>query len=419
MMFPKTERDILAIVVQYQQLARILFENLAADDFEGEGRLVFEAIRECLEKKLPFDFTTLFDLLINEVSGVYISSMMDVPLGIYSEIAEQVLRDKITFIKREKTKHELLKKIDACARFGRARDIDFDEIIELAQRGKFVEVKSEDSSFAAAYGRYIEWKNTKPTYVSLGFPSLDKLTDDFQGGEIITIMARTTVGKTWLALNILAHLMDGTNRDDTGFFSLEMTKAPLVERLLQIHFGLSREELRKRIEDRNLDEEEFLKRYSSIKVYELVYSVAEIERLIKKDGLSIAFVDFLQLIKAGAGGTSYEITTNKIVDLKELAKNNNVTIFLVVQISRKGAGGWEPVSIDMARESGAIEELSDFIIGVWDPSLKPGLDDSILADFEGKLSLKLLKNKRGPGKFIEARFLKDSGRIIEIDRTTV
>jgi KaiC/GvpD/RAD55 family RecA-like ATPase len=418
MMFPETERMVLAIIVEYQQLAPILFENLTADDFEGDAKLIFKTIKERLEKKLFLDFSTLYDLLINEVSGVYISSMMDALMGIYPG-EEQVLREKITFLKAEKGKHELLKEIDAYARLGRARDIDFDKIIELAQRGKFVQVKSEDSSFAAAYKEYIESKKTTPTQISMGFPSFDKLTGDFQRGEIIAIMARTTVGKTWLALNILSHLMAGVNRNDVGFFSLEMAKAPLIERMLQIHFDLSREELRKRIGDRNLGEEEFLKRYNSIKVYELVYSVAEIERLVKKDGLRIVFVDFLQLIKAGLGNTSYEITTNKIVDLKELAKNSGLTIFLLVQISRKGASGEEPVTIDMARESGAIEELSDFIVGVWDPSLNPGLDESHLAKYQGKLFMRLLKNKRGPTKFIEAKFLKDSRRIIEIDRAIV
>jgi replicative DNA helicase len=423
MICPETERAILATVIEYSRcrpnLIDILFENCAEGDFKDvSANLIFKALRDLVEKKSAFDFSTIIDLLKGQVSEAYFSSMLDRIKDTYEGIAEQFLKEKINFLKGRYAQAALLKKIESLAR-GNINVIDWDKIGEIVEKAKLVHVKNEDSSFRAAYQEYVSWKETKRTCVNTGFPTFDKLTDDYQYGEIIAIMARTTVGKTFLGLNILSHLMNSEQKNKIGFFSLEMEKGPLTERMLQIYFDLSRHEVHSRRMIGGLGEDEFLKKYDPLKVYKFVYSVAEIERLVERDGLKIIFIDFLQLVKAGSGSGAYEITTNKIVDLKELAKNRGLIIFLLVQTSRKGGGGWEQVTIDMPRESGAIEEISDFIIGLWDPNLNPRATEKQRANSRGNLYMKLLKNKRGPTAFIEAKFSKDSGRILEIEGQNV
>jgi replicative DNA helicase len=415
----ETEKSILATVIEYSRscpnLIDILFKNCAEGDFKDmNANLIFKGLGDFVERKSAFDFATIMDLLKGKVGEAYFTSMLDCLRGTYEGIAEQFLREKISWLKGRYAQVALLKEIDDLAREN-INIIDWDKIGEIAQKAKLVRVKSEDSSFRAAYREYVSWKETKRTCVNTGFPTFDKLTDDYQYGEIIAIMARTTVGKTFLGLNILSHLINSAQENKIGFFSLEMDKGPLAERMMQIYFNLSRHEVHSQRMAGGLNEDEFLKRHDSLRVYKFVYSVAEIERLVEKDGLKIIFIDFLQLIKAGSGSGSYEVTTNKIVDLKELAKNRGLIIFLLVQISRKGGGGWEKVTIDMARESGAIEEICDFIIGMWDPNLNPRVTEKQRAESQGNLYMKLLKNKRGPTVFVEAKFSRDSGRILEIE----
>jgi len=67
------------------------------------------------------------------------------------------------------------------------------------------------------------------------------------------------------------------------------------------------------------------------------------------------------------------------------------------------------VTIDMARESGTIEEDSDFIIGCWQPWLKDQHDEY----WNGKMCMQLLKNKRGQIAGCEFGFDYKSGRIWE------
>ncbi|GAH69786.1 unnamed protein product, partial [marine sediment metagenome] len=255
------------------------------------------------------------------------------------------------------------------------------------------------------------WKERRSTNIVTGFPTFDKFTDSYDYGELVSVMGRTTTAKTWTALNILSRLIPHVD-EKIGFFSMEMAKSALVERMMQLHFGLSRYDVYKERIARRIDEKEFFDLHQDLNIYGRVYSVKEVERLVDRDGLKIIFLDYLQLMKMGEGKSIYEKTTYRMQETKEMAKNKGVMVFLMVQLSRKAEGGWVPVSIDMARESGSIEESSDFIIGTWDPSLKEGAP----AKYDGQLRMKLLKNKRGPTIGITCSFSKVSGRIYELEK---
>ena len=228
-------------------------------------------------------------------------------------------------------------------------------------------------------------------------------------------MGRTTTGKTFVSINILNSIINKTNVN-IGYFSLEMSKATLVERMMQIHFDQSRFEISRMVKEKILFHDDFLEKYKDLKVYGRIYSVSDISRLVERDGLKIIFIDFLQLIRKTRGKSLYENVTHQIEELKELAKNKGVVIFLLIQLSRKGEGGWIPVTIDMARDSGTIEENCDFLIGIWNPSLYPDIDDESTEEWKGKLAIKLLKNKRGITIGTTCSFNSDTGKIYEIKK---
>ena len=229
----------------------------------------------------------------------------------------------------------------------------------------------------------------------------------------MSILARTTVGKTFLSLKVVQEIPRELYQA-TGFFSFEMPKPAIIERMLQTYFSLWREDLAKQINE--LDTNDFLEKYEKLKLYTYPYTVNEIAKIIERDKLKIIFIDFLQLIKdEEANGSPYERTSKKMQSLKHLAMGQDVLIFLLVQLSRKAGSGWETVTIDSARESGQIEELSDFIIGAWNPSLNPNLGEVKKQMLEGSLRLALLKNKRGPTASVEVDFSQRSGKIYELE----
>src|SRR4029079_17482125 len=68
------------------------------------------------------------------------------------------------------------------------------------------------------------------TGVPSGFDDIDRKTRGFQGGDLIIVAARPSMGKTSLVLNICQHV--ATHGGVAGFFSLEMSKEQLFMRML-------------------------------------------------------------------------------------------------------------------------------------------------------------------------------------------
>ncbi len=87
------------------------------------------------------------------------------------------------------------------------------------------------------------------TGVPSGFKDLDELTLGFQPSELIVIAARPSMGKTAFVLNIAAHaaadsLQSDGERGGVAFFSLEMSKESLVQRLLSAEAAVDSHRLR-------------------------------------------------------------------------------------------------------------------------------------------------------------------------------
>ena len=83
----------------------------------------------------------------------------------------------------------------------------------------------------------------------------------------------------------------------------------------------------------------------------------------------IIMIDFIQLIKSTNKGSSYERMTEVITKIKHLAKNTNSLVISVSQLSREAQDGSVPVRLHMLRDSGALEEQSDYVVGAWRPEL--------------------------------------------------
>lgn len=403
-----TERAVLAIAIQYPEHIETVLANCDDGFFKWpENQKIYETIKDLHEGKSLTDWETITDLLKGEIHATWFMAMQDTLRGTYPMGLEALLLGKIKIVKEERAKKAILSEIEKELQ-GHAPD--FDRILELANKGKVIRLIQEEADFQTAYDAYIDWKERRPTNITTGFPTFDNLTDNYDFGEIITIMGREITGKTFCALNILERLLDHVT-DKIGFFSLEMSKASITERIMQLFYGLSRWELKRKRDINELDEKPFLEKYENLNVYSRVYTVKEIERLVRRDGLKIVFIDFLQLIKDDTGRGLYEQASSNMREIKELAKNNEVVVFLLSQLSRKSEGPWAQVTLGMARDSGHIEQDSDFIIAVWDPWLQEGAGE----EWADKIMLKLIKNKRGMTKGIECRRDRSTGKLYELE----
>ena len=243
--------------------------------------------------------------------------------------------------------------------------------------------------------------------VFCGFTPIDERVGGFRRGELITFMARPTVGKTFLLLNIVHYLKSSNHR--VGFFSLEMPLSAVTERMMQIHDERGWRSITA-WDAREQDNSKFIAAYKNTSIHTRMYSVPEISRIVENEKADVVFIDFLGLIKPSREFKSpYERVSATFIELKAMAKERNVVVFLASQLSRLGGDGTQPVTLDSARDSGQVEELSDFIVGCWRPML-----NSMDSDDKKKMVLALKKNKRGD---TVTRFftLEPTGKILESD----
>jgi len=398
-MLYETEKTVLALAITYPDLMEILIHERRPGMFaHPEAVKTFDLILEIKGDERAVDWDRLIDRGAGVISGSYFVAIQDKQLLVIPKHGlREYFVEKVMELKRDVVKKELGKIIERPT----LSETEHREILSVLDG---IEHKSdtEPSDISIALDEYSEWKSREHTGISLGFPTIDNHTGDFSPGEVVAIMARTFVGKTFVALNSLHSMRAKFSQVKMGMFSMEMSKAPLAERMMQINSNVSRHD----IEDDHQDS--LSTAYQGLHIYSKVYSVAEIGETVKRDKLSVIFIDHLQLVK-GQGSSLYEKTTRIMQDLKTLAKEYGIVLFILVQLSRKAGEGKDAVTLDMARDSGAIEEHSDFILALWN------LEREVKGELVSKDSraMRLLKNKRGSTIGIKVHFNPDTGRMIE------
>jgi replicative DNA helicase len=247
------------------------------------------------------------------------------------------------------------------------------------------------------------------TGVPTGFADLDELTSGFQPADLVVIAARPSMGKTALTLNIAQHAAIEA-QVPTAFFSLEMSKESLVQRMLTSEARVDAQRLRKGM----LRDDDFprLARaagiLSSAPVYiddtpgiTMLEMRSKARRLKAEADLGLIVVDYLQLMQGPANSESRQQEVSMISrGLKSLAKELSVPVVALSQLSRApeqraGEDKGRPQLSDL-RESGAIEQDSDVILFIYRPEVYFGPVDKDGNSLEGRAEIIVGKQRNGP-----------------------
>ncbi len=205
------------------------------------------------------------------------------------------------------------------------------------------------------------------TGVATGFKELDEMTSGFQPSELIIVAARPSMGKTAFTLNIAQYAAIEHNVP-VAFFSLEMSKESLVQRMLTSEARIDAQRLRKGM----LRDDDFprLARAAGILSSAPVWiddtpgiSILEMRskaRRLKADaGIGMVIVDYLQLMAGPSNSESRQQEVSQISrGLKALAKELGVPVVALSQLSRapeQRTGDNKRPQLSDLRESGAIE----------------------------------------------------------------
>lgn len=212
------------------------------------------------------------------------------------------------------------------------------------------------------------------TGLATGFKDFDRITAGLQPSDLILLAARPSMGKTALVLNIAQHVAV-REKKTVAFFSLEMSKEQLVQRLLcsdapidsqRLRIGeLLDEDWRRLVNaaDRLSSSKIFIDDKPGITVMEMR---AKARRLKSEHGLDLLVIDYLQLMQGSSGSSRNENRQQEISEisrsLKALARELNVPIIALSQLSRSVEARQikRPMLSDL-RESGSLEQDADLV----------------------------------------------------------
>lgn len=259
----------------------------------------------------------------------------------------------------------------------------------------------------------------KLTGVASGFYDLDNIyTNGFQKSDLIIIAARPAMGKTSFVLNIAQNVALRENVP-VAIFSLEMSHDQLTLRLL----GAEAEVDASRIKTGDLSSKDWEKlavamdKFSQSKIYiddtagvTITDLRAKCRRLaMAEKDLGLIVIDYLQLIE----GTGREDRMQQISSisrgLKILAKELNVPILALSQLSRavESRNDKRPMLSDL-RESGSIEQDADIVMFIYrDDYYKTAESEEELSEKavnKGKAEIIVAKNRNGPVGSVELLF---------------
>ncbi len=211
-----------------------------------------------------------------------------------------------------------------------------------------------------------------------GYDEMDKVLCGLRGGQLITIAARTSVGKTTLAMNISEYLVM-TEKVPVAFFSLEMSEDELNTRMLSSYIGVNMQSFI----NHEYDEQQRMqvidqaaKAIPTLNAAPLVINSrtditisqirAEARRMVKNKGIKAVVVDYLQLVKPnGRGGNRVQDVGEISRGLKRMALELDVPVLALAQLNRAVENENRAPRLADLRESGSIEADSDVVMMIY------------------------------------------------------
>ncbi|WP_138753999.1 replicative DNA helicase [Paenibacillus sinopodophylli] len=421
-----------AILLQSEALITAMERVRSEDFYSGPHRQIYEAMVEIAENNQPVDLVTLTahlqdQHLLEEIGGVsYLAKLANsVPTAANVDYYAQIVEEK-SMLRR------LIRTATNIVSDGYANSEDVGVLLGDAEK-KILEISNRrsGSGFISIRDVLMEvFEKVEQLYqdkggttgIPSGFTDLDRMTAGFQRSDLIIVAARPSVGKTAFALNV-AQNVGVRARETVAIFSLEMSAAQLVQRMICAEANVDAQRMRTGHLEGD-DWEKLTMAIGSLSEAQIFIddtpgiNVAEIRakcrRLKKEKGLGMIMIDYLQLISGrGKAGENRQQEVSEISrTLKQIARELEVPVIALSQLSRgvEQRQDKRPMMSDL-RESGSIEQDADIVSFLY-------RDDYYDKESEKKdiIEIIIAKQRNGPVGTVELVFLKKYNKFVSIDR---
>ncbi len=379
---------------------------IAAEDFyRNEHRDIFSVIRALGNSGGPIDVITAAEALessgsLERIGGLgYLGSLTQNTPSIanikrYAEIVkERALQRRLLAMAVEIQSQCMAPGADIAEIIGRADAT----MVQLMDTGNDEPASLDDCLMDAINDIDDRATGHRRSGLQVGFPDLDELTGGLEPGQLVIVAARPAVGKTAAALNIANNVVQAG--ESVAFFSLEMTRREITQRLLALRARVSVSQMR----SGQLDQEQWGRinacqgkaagqRLAIIDRPSIgvPYVRAAARKIKRKSGLALLVVDYLGLMR-GEGQTRTQEVGSISRGLKALAKELHVPIIALAQLNRATEGRTDkrPHLSDL-RDSGEIEQDADIVVMLHREEIYSPSDE-----WKGVAELLIRKNRNG------------------------
>jgi replicative DNA helicase len=420
-----TERLVLGMILLNDTYYLQVAGALDTDDFNLEKhRRIFARMKDLYDRGERIDRVTLADELIRQgqlesVDGLaYLVSLDD---GL-PEIAN--LDSYIRIIKDKSILRKLIfnaqKMIDRCL----IGEEGPDQILASAEESllKLGEARAKDAlvtpdvvleTFPGGIGAFLD-PSQRVRGLSSGFTKFDEMTGGMNGGELIILAARPSMGKTALAMNIAQHVATHPQmKKPVAVFSLEMSSASLMTRMVcagarvdqhKFRAGYLNADERRRLQVTLASLTESPLFLDDTPGVNLMDVHAKLRRMKNQHGLSLVVIDYLQLMSSRGRSENRNQEVSAISrGLKLLAKDLDVPFLVLSQLSRAAEtrpGDHTPQLSDL-RDSGSIEQDADLVMFIY----REEVYKRDREDLKGLAEIIIAKQRNGPIGKVPLRFL--------------
>lgn len=433
----EAEQSVLgAMLIDKEAIAKAT-EILSADDFYREAhRVVFNAMLEIYNKNEAVDMITVTDVLrrdnkLEDVGGIaYITSLANaVVTAANVKFHADIVAEKSVLRQLVRVSTEIAAMgYEANDEVGVLLDTAESRILEISNRKKKADFTPISSVLMESVQNIEKLLNNKGGLTGLptGFADLDKLTSGLHASDFIILAARPSMGKTALALNIVqnvalrAHQRVGGEPRSVAFFSLEMSKEQLVNRMLCAEANIDSQRLRVgEMADQDWDKLwSACDAMSKSKIYiddtagiTVMDMRSRARRLKAEHGLDLIVVDYLQLMqgsgKRNTSGDRQQEVSEISRSLKALARELDVPVLALSQLSRgvEARQVKRPMLSDL-RESGSLEQDADIVAFLY-------REDYYNPETENKhTELIIAKHRNGPVDTVNLFFHKQFTKFV-------
>ncbi len=421
-----------AVLIDEEVLANISDKLRSSDFYDKRHVMIYEAMMRLYEHHRPVDLLTLSDELTKrgelEVIGgsAYLTELTNyVPTAAHAATYAEMIVQKAV-------RRRLIKASTDIAELGFDEDKDISELLEAAETELFAvsdtnakqELVSLEQILTESFDRLEELHRDggKLRGIRTGWRDLDNITAGLQRSDLIILAARPAMGKTTLVTN-LAYNVATKEKKSVLFFSLEMSKEQLVDRMLADASGVDAWNIR----TGNLSDSDFEQLSTAMgEMAEApIYiddtpgmTVLEMRTKARREAhnhpLGLIIIDYLQLMQASgrSDGNRVQEVSEISRGLKLIARELNVPVIALSQLSRsvETRNPQIPQLSDL-RESGSIEQDADIVAFIYrEAYYNPETDRQNITD------LIIAKHRNGPTGRVELYFHPERLRFMSLDK---